>query len=113
MGSTTFMSLVSVRSMLRRPRRRVAVLVTMFILLGAVVAHHEMPMDMHQMPAAVVCLAVLAGAELVVVAVGVGRVAVTPHRLLRWTLPAAPVQAPQSVPARAGPLMRRSVVLRR
>lgn len=109
MGSTAFMSLISVRSMLRRPRRRVAVLVTMFVLLGAVVAHHGMPMDMHQMPAAAVCLAVLAGAALV----AAGSLPLAHRRVPGWELPAAPVQAPQSVPARAGPLILRSVVLRR
>lgn len=98
--------------MLRRPRRRVAVLLTMFFLLGAVVAHHGMPMDMHQMPAAAVCLAVLAGAALVA-AGGVASVNLAPRRVLGWELPAAPVPAPQSVPARAGPLILRSVVLRR
>lgn len=87
-------------------------LLTMFFLLGAVVGHHGMPMDMHQMPAAAICLAVLAGAALVI-AGAVASVNLAPCRVLAWDIPAAPVLGAQSVPARAGPLILRSVVLRR
>ncbi len=89
--------------MMRQPRRRAAVLLVMFSLLGAVVAHHGMPMDMHAMPAAAVCLAVLAGTALVAAASGAQSANLVPRRVLGWKLPAAPVHAPQSVPARAGP----------
>ncbi len=99
--------------MMRQSRRRAAVLLAMFALLGAVVAHHGMPMDMHAMPAAAVCLAVLGGAVLVAAGGGLGGVSLAPRRILGWKLPDAPVFAPQSVRARAGPSCSRSVVLRR
>lgn len=98
---------------MRSSRRRVVLVIALVALAGAVVAHHDMPMDMHAMPAAVVCLAVLAAAGAIVVAIAA---LVTPAWLRtddRPTLPAG-VREPRSVPARAGPpLFLRLAVLRR
>jgi peptidoglycan/LPS O-acetylase OafA/YrhL len=105
-------SAVSIRRLLRRARWRFAAVVAVLAIAGLVAAHHGMPMDMHEMPTAAMCLAVLGAG--VAIAAGIG--GASPARLVLpgdWVIPAAPRSRPRSVPARAGPLYLRFVVLRR
>jgi hypothetical protein len=46
--------------------------VAVLALAGLVAAHHGMPMDMHAMPAAAMCLAVVGAGVAVAAAIGVG-----------------------------------------
>lgn len=90
------------RRMLARSRRRLAVVVALVVLAGAVEAHHAMPMDMHAMSAAAVCLAVLAVAVIATVAVGTVRLPAW-RRAVGWPMPVAfPIEV-RGVAARAGP----------
>jgi hypothetical protein len=79
---------------------------------GLVALHHAAPIAMHDMPAAAMCLAVVASG--VAVARGIAglflqRFALPAH----WLLPLLWFTRPCSVPARAGPLYLRLAVLRR
>jgi hypothetical protein len=101
------MSSLRLRTLVRRTRARIAVLVAVVALAGAVVAHHGVPtMDMHGMPAqAMLCLAVLGGA--LMVAAGVALVARVP--VLRAARVVAPrvlclPASPLGLPARASPV---------
>ncbi|MDX6703059.1 MAG: hypothetical protein QOF26_3285 [Baekduia sp.] len=110
------MSIISAHRLLRSARRRVVLAVALLVVGGALVAHHGVPaaMDIHAMPAAAMCLAVIgtavAAAGIVMLA-DLGRLA-RPMAVL-WVLHAAPVSAPRSAPVRAGPLFVRLQVLRR
>ncbi len=105
-------SVICVRRYLRRSRRRVTLAVLLVAITGLVALHHGMPMDMHEMPAAAVCLAVLGAGVAVATAAG----ALFAQRLalpVDWLVPTAWLTEPRSVPARAGPLYLRLAVLRR
>lgn len=108
------MSLITVHRLLRRARRRILLAVALVAVVGVVVAHHGMPMDMHEMPAAAVCLAVVGTA---VVAFGAAVLAVTARRgpaaVALWVPHGPPARAPRTAPVRAGPLFARLQVLRR
>ena len=83
-------------------------------LAGAVAAHHGAPMDMHAMPAAAMCLAIVAVA---------GAAVTAGAAVAGWRGVWAPVTAcgsrpgwasgPRRPPARAGPLFLRLQILRR
>jgi hypothetical protein len=100
-----------VRAWTRRPARRLAILLAVLVVGGAVASHHAMP-GMPAIGAAATCLAVLGSA---VVAVGL----IAPQRrlALRASDHRAPalrfVAAPRGVPARAGPVYLELLVLRR
>ena len=55
------MTVLRLRAELRSPRRRVALLVAVFVLGGAVAYHHVEPSGMDGMVAGAVCLAVIGG----------------------------------------------------
>jgi hypothetical protein len=102
MRLTIAMSPLAIRSLIRRSRRRLAVLAVFGLLTGAVAAHHLPGVDLHMDSAGVVCLAVLQ------IAVGVALVALPrPVRRLRsvrlFARPSVAVPEPITVPARAGP----------
>jgi hypothetical protein len=87
-------------------------MMALLAITGLVAMHHGAPMDMHAMPAAAVCLAVLG------VGVAVAAVAAFGFRArlvlpVDWLIPASWPAGPRSVPARAGPLYLRLAVLRR
>jgi hypothetical protein len=108
------MSIISAHRLLRSARRRVVIAVAVMVVGGALIAHHGMPSDMHAIPAAAMCLAVIGTA---VAAAGIalwidlGRLA-RPLAVL-WVLHPAPMSAPRSAPVRAGPLFVVLQVLRR
>ena len=108
------MSMVQIRQQLRRPRARVAVVLSLLTLAGAVAAHHDLPMDMHGMAAATACLAVLAVG---VVAAVTRSVTVTPLPRPERRLDVAsdrPAPRQPTPGARAGPgLYLQLAVLRR
>jgi hypothetical protein len=105
-------SLIGVRRLLRRSRRHLALAVVLAATTGLVALHHGMPMGTYEMPAAAACMAVL-GAS-VVVATAAGALFVPRLRLpADWLAPLLWLTEPRSVPARAGPLYLRLVVLRR
>jgi hypothetical protein len=85
-----------------RSRRRIAVVAALVVLAGAVEAHHAMPMDMHAMAAAAVCLGVLGVAVIATVAIGA---ALMPAwgRAGDWSLPVTQPLEVRGVAARAGP----------
>lgn len=96
-----------------RSRRHLALLFAFFALAGAVEAHHGIPMDMHGMPAAAMCLAVLGAVAIAVAAVG-GVIAVRWPRSAELAIPAWRPSPARGVPARAGPpVFLRLSVLRR
>jgi hypothetical protein len=108
------MSIISAHRLLRSARRRIVLAAAVLVVGGALVAHHGMPMDMHAMPAAAMCLAVIGtgvAAAGIALLVDLGRRR-RPTALL-WVLHAAPVSAPRTAPVRAGPLFVRLQVLRR
>jgi hypothetical protein len=94
----------------RSPRRRLAILLAVLAIGGAVVAHHAMP-DMSGMATGVACLAVLAVA-VVVSAVGVLR-RPSWRPVLAVALPRPAVLRVCGIPARASPLHLVLLVLRR
>jgi hypothetical protein len=105
-------SAIHLRRLLRHTRRRFGLVMALLAITGLVALHHGAPMDMHAMPTAAVCLAVLG--------VGVAAAAATAFgfraRLALpadWPMPASRPAGPRSVPARAGPLYLRLAVLRR
>jgi hypothetical protein len=105
-------SVIHVRRFLRRSRRHLAVAAILVATTGLVALHHGMPMAMHEMPAAAMCVAVL-GAS-VAVAAGAGALFVPRLALpVDWLVPVVWLTRPRSVPARAGPLYLRLAVLRR
>ncbi len=107
------MSPIALRGFLRSSRRRLAVVLVLFGLVGAVSVHHGMPMDMHAMPGHAVCLALLAGAALLVVGAAVSTVRGSRSRNVHLRAPVTPSGTwCRSVPARAGPLYLRLAVLR-
>lgn len=99
------MTPLQLRRALRHSRRRLAILVVLLGLGGAVAVHHGMPMDMHAMPGQVICLAVLGAAALIA---GGSALLAGLRRLPRARDVGLPrtlvVIQPRSVPARAGPL---------
>ena len=104
---------IAIRALLHASRRRLAIVVVLLGLAGAVAVHHGMPMDMHAMGGHTVCLAlVLAGVALAAAVA----IAVKPARARRLADQRAPVtrlsRSCRSVPARAGPLYLRLAVLR-
>ncbi len=107
------MSPIALRGALRSSRRRLAVMLVLLGLGGAVAVHHGMPMDMHAMSGHTVCLALLAGGVLLVAAAAVAAAG----GARPW---AADLRMPvtssgswcRSVPARAGPVYLRLAVLR-
>jgi hypothetical protein len=105
-------SLIRARRLLRRSRRRIALAVVVVSATGLVALHHGMPVDMHEMPAAAMCLAVL-GAGAAVANTVAAAFAPRPALPVDWLLPVARPSEPRSVPARAGPLHLRLSVLRR
>jgi hypothetical protein len=90
--------------------RRLATLLAVLVVGGAVVAHHTMP-EMAGMAASVTCMAVLGVAVAFAVA-KVLRRPVGPISLLKPPSHAAPLRDAFSVPARAGPLYLTLLVLR-
>jgi hypothetical protein len=105
-------SVIRLHRFLRRSRRDVTLAVVLVATAGLVALHHGVPMDMHEMPAAAVCLAVLGAGVAVAVAAG----ALFAPRLalpVDWLVPIVWLTEPRSVPARAGPLYLRLAVLRR
>ncbi len=104
--------MIRIRRLLRRSRRRLTLAVIVVAATGLVALHHGVPMDMHEMPAAAVCLAVLGACAAVAKAAGsllVPRLALP----VDWLVPVVWLSEPRSVPARAGPLYLRLAVLRR
>jgi hypothetical protein len=95
---------------IRSARHRLAVVLVILVVVGAVVAHHAMP-EMSGMAATVMCLAVLAVA-VTVSAVGALR-RPTWRPLLAVALPHPAIVRVCGVPARAGPLHLVLLVLRR
>ncbi len=107
------MSLISLRATLRSSRRRLAIVLILVGIGGAVTVHHAMPMNIHAMPGHAICMAVLAGTLLLAVATAVNRASARLPRPTNHVLPAARPEAwCRSVPARAGPLCLRLSVLR-
>ncbi|MDQ2895815.1 MAG: hypothetical protein M3Y09_09240 [Actinomycetota bacterium] len=107
------MSPIALRGFLGSSRRRLAVLLVLFGLVGAVSVHHGMPMDMHAMPGHAVCLALLAGAVLLVAGAAVTAALGPRPRTIDVRTPMTPSGTwCRSVPARAGPLYLRLAVLR-
>lgn len=107
------MSPLRLRRALRRSRHRLAMLVVLACLSGAVAVHHGMPSGMHAMPGQAICLAMLAaGALLAIGAVLVTRRADRSRPVGVRTPRALVALTPRSVPARAGPLYLRLAVLR-
>jgi hypothetical protein len=105
-------SVIHARRLLCRSRRRLTLAAVLVATASLVALHHGVPMDMHEMPAAAVCLAVLGAG--VAVATAAGALFVLRHALpVDWLLPVAWLTEPRSVPARAGPLYLRLAVLRR
>jgi hypothetical protein len=105
-------SAIHLRQLLRRKRRRLGLVLALVAVTGLVALHHGAPMDMHAMPAAAVCLAVLGIGVAVAAASALGfrtRLALPAD----WLIPASWPTRPRSVPARAGPLYLRLAVLRR
>jgi len=105
-------SVIRARHVLRRSRRQLTLAVVLVATMGLVALHHGVPMDMHEMPAAAVCLAVLGAGVAAASAAGalfVPRLALP----VDWLLPILWLTEPRSVPARAGPLYLRLAVLRR
>jgi hypothetical protein len=107
------MSLLALRSVLSRSRRRVVVLVGTIALVGAVAAHHGLPVDMHDMPAAAMCIAVVAAAIGVATALGALALPGVQPSPEAWRPRWAWIGAPQAAPVRAGPLFLRLQVVRR
>ena len=105
------MSSLAVRAYVRRPMRRLAIVLAVLVVGGAVVAHHAMP-DMSGMAAGAACLFVL-GVTAVVTAAAAAVGPARPRPASMLPLPVARVPAPRSVPARAGPLYLALLVLRR
>jgi hypothetical protein len=107
------MSRLALRRVLSTSRGRVVVVVATLALVGAVVAHHSVPTDMHDMSAGVMCIAVV-GAALGVATV-IGPLALPPVRSSpqAWRPSWTWIGAPRSAPVRAGPLFLRLQVLRR
>ncbi len=107
------MSLIALRGALRSSRRRLAIVLVLVGLVGAVSVHHGMPMDMHAMPGHAACLALLAGAALLVVGAAASVVRDSRSRNGNLRTPVTPSGTwCRSVPARAGPLYLRLAVLR-
>lgn len=107
------MSPMSLREALRSSRRRLAVVVVLLGLAGAVSVHHGMPMDMHGMSGDTVCLALLAGGVLLVTGIALASPPGPRPRAVGLSTPVAPSGTwCRSVPARAGPLYLRLAVLR-
>lgn len=107
------MSSLRLRRLLQRSRHHVALLFALLALAGAVEAHHGVPMDMHGMPAAALCLAVLGVVAIAVAAVG-GVLAMRWPRRLDIALPRSQPVAVRGISARAGPpVFLRLRVLRR
>jgi hypothetical protein len=105
-------SAIHLRQLLRRKRRRLGLVLALVAVTGLVALHHGAPMDMHAMPAAAVCLAVLGVGVAVAAAAASGfRARLAPPA--DWPIPASWPTGPRSVPARAGPLYLRLAVLRR
>lgn len=104
-----------IRSALRSPRRRLAIVLTVLLLGGIVASHHAEPSGMDSgMAAGAVCLAVL----------GVGTALLVAEVLPRWSprFEASPVPRTRrrlcsgrarGAPARAGPSYLELSVLRR
>jgi hypothetical protein len=104
-------SLIRARRLLHRSRRHLTAAIVV-VAISLVALHHGVPMVMHEMPAAAVCLAVLGAG--VAVASAAGAVFVARWALpANWLLPLLWFTRPRSVPARAGPLYLRLAVLRR
>jgi len=108
-------SALRLRERLKRAGATLVVSIALTVLLSAVVAHHSAAMDVHAMPAAAICLAVLTAAAIIVAGVRVVQ-ARRERRVPIWVprAPQIPFLAPCGVPARAGPaLYLRHRVLRR
>src|SRR4051794_20071536 len=108
------MSAITVNRLLRRARRHLVVVAAIAVCGGAVAAHHTMPVDMHAMPAAAMCLAVLGVAAVSAGAAVLRRASpLLPRVCGCWIPHRAPVARPRMAPARAGPLFMQLQVLRR
>jgi hypothetical protein len=105
-------SVIRVRRFVRRSRSHLALAVILIATTSLVALHHGLPMAMHEMPAAAVCLAVL-GAGVVVASAAGASLARRLAPAVDWLVPVVWLTAPRSVPARAGPLYLRLAVLRR
>jgi peptidoglycan/LPS O-acetylase OafA/YrhL len=105
---------MTLRAALRRSRREFVVALAVLGLAGAVAAHHGVPMDMHSMPAAALCLAIVTVAGAVV---AVGAAVVFWRRIwapvVRCGARSGWASARRGPPARAGPLFVWLQVLRR
>ena len=107
------MSPLRVRRRLRRSHRRLFMILALLGVTGAFVLHHDVPMDMHDMPMGAVCVAVLAiGAT---AAIGIALVTRPgPWRTsAAWAPTTSRPAEPRGVPARAGPLHLQLLVIRR
>jgi hypothetical protein len=105
-------SAIHLGRLLRRTRRRLGLAMALLAITSLVAMHHGAPMDMHAMPAAAVCLAVL-GVGVAVAAAGAFGFRAPLALPADWLIPASWPIGPRSVPARAGPLYLRLAVLRR
>ena len=104
---------MSLRRAMRCSRRRATVALILLVLGSAVAVHHAMPGDMHAMPGHTVCLAVLAAGALIAAVAVIGVTRARPPRPTSVALPASRcVTCSWSIPARAGPLFLRLLVLR-
>lgn len=84
------MSPMALKGSLRSSRRRLVVVLVLLGLVGAVSVHHGMPMDMHAMPGHAVCLALLAGAVLLVAGAAVTAVRGPRSRTVELQTPVTP-----------------------
>jgi hypothetical protein len=105
---------LAIRRHLRGPRRRGAALIVASVLGGAVVAHHAMPMEMHAMPVAAICVALAIGALSAAGAAGAFRfVRRRSTRALGLTPSSDAFSLPVGIPARASPLFLQICSIRR
>ncbi len=105
--------MIFIHRRLRSVRYRIALACALMAVSGAVIVHHNVPMDMHAMPDAAICLAIIGGAA---AAVAIRLATLRRPRLtpgLLWVPHTPPVARLMSAPVRAGPLFIRLQVLRR
>jgi len=105
---------LAIRRRLRRSRRHGAAVIVAIALGGAVVAHHAMPMEMHAMPVAAICLAFAIGG--LSAAVASGEFGFVRRRFTRALAPMPAANAfglPVGIPARASPLFLQICSIRR
>jgi hypothetical protein len=109
---SAILSPLSIRRTLRRSQRRALLLIALTGVTAVLVAHHDIPMDMHAMSAGAVCVAILAVGTGLAMATAV---AAAPRFWARAVDAVARSRAvsPRTVPTRAGPLHLQLLVIRR